>query len=254
MHSVIVIPTYNEKENISNLIPEILKQINTITTIPDMEVSILIVDDNSPDGTAKVVRNFMKMNRNIFLITGNKSGLGKAYIRGFAYAIDQLKADVVMEMDADFSHNPKDIRRLLKPIYENTADFVIGSRYIHGGSIPSNWGTLRKLNSAFGNKVARHIAGIKGIRDCTAGFRAIRVTVLQECQFQELNVEGYAFQINILHAALRISARITEVPVHFIDRTVGTSKIRFKDISEFIINALKLRFPGRYKYQTQVSA
>ncbi len=149
--------------------------------------------------------------------------------------------DVVFEMDADFSHKPADVPRLMATL-ESGADFVIGSRYVEGGSIPSEWGLHRRLNSRVGNIVARYVAGICTVRDCTAGFRAIRTSLLRSIPLSGLRVQGYAFQVALLHAAKSRGARIVEIPVDFIDRTRGQSKLGIRDILEFILNAWWIRF------------
>jgi dolichol-phosphate mannosyltransferase len=205
------------------------------------DMSILVVDDNSPDGTADAVREIQPNYGNLHLIEGRKAGLGAAYIRGMRHAMDQLGADVVFEMDSDFSHDPADVPRLIAEI-DRGADFVIGSRYVKGGSIPREWGLLRKLNSRGGNFVARYVAGIYRVRDCTAGFRAIRTSVLSRIKFSNLRVKGYAFQVALLHAAAVQGARIVEIPVHFIDRKYGQSKLGLSDIIEFVFNAWWIRF------------
>jgi len=201
---------------------------------------ILVVDDYSPDGTADVVRGMQAGADNLHLIEGRKSGLGSAYIRGMLHALNILRADVVFEMDADFSHKPEDVARLLSEI-EAGADFVIGSRYVEGGSIPIEWSWLRRLNSMGGNIAARHIAGISQIRDCTAGFRAIRASLLRRIDFTGLRVQGYAFQVALLHAAVKEGGRIKEVPVDFIDRKHGESKLGVSDVIEFVVNVWWIR-------------
>jgi dolichol-phosphate mannosyltransferase len=182
----------------------------------------------------------MRRYSNVHLLTGEKAGLGAAYIRGMQHAIGELCADVVFEMDADFSHDPADVPRLLAAL-ERGADFVIGSRHVPGGSIPAEWSFWRKLNSAGGNWVARYVAGLYGIRDCTAGFRAIRASILRQIDFSALRVKGYAFQVALLHQAVTLGAVVEEVPVHFIDRKRGQSKLGLADITEFVLNAWWIR-------------
>lgn len=240
MKVTIVLPTYNEKENITFLLDALSKEFDSIEKSTNFRMSVLVVDDNSPDGTGKIVEKIEKRNKRVHLLTGQKKGLGRAYIRGFRYAIYQLQAEAVMEMDADFSHDPKDIKRLILPL-EQGYDFVIGSRYIKGGSIPNEWSFIRKMNSRYGNIFARHVAGISQVRDCTAGFRAIKALLLEKSRFEEINTDGYCFQMNLLHSVINEGAQILEVPVHFVDRKFGKSKIRMKDITEFILNAFKLR-------------
>ena len=239
--AVVVLPTYNERDNISRLLCAILEQKYRLTNI---DLHILVVDDSSPDGTAEIVKNFQESNINVHLLSDlKKEGLGAAYIRGFTYAIETLNADIVVEMDADFSHNPCDLPRLITEI-SNGNDFVIGSRYVAGGSIPKNWSVLRRANSKFGNILARHVAGLGKIKDCTGGFRAIKTDLIKSIDLTSLGVKGYAFQISLLHAALKKRAKVVEIPIHFTDRVYGQSKIRLTDISEFMINTFELRFPA----------
>jgi dolichol-phosphate mannosyltransferase len=235
--TVIIIPTYNERGNIERLTRELQTQFSAVSH----DMHVLVVDDSSPDGTAEVVRALQAEFANVHLLMGEKRGLGAAYIRGMRHALDELQADIVFEMDADFSHSPEDVPRLLAEI-DGGADFVIGSRYVEGGSIPDEWGLIRKLNSQFGNIVARYIAGIYRVRDCTAGFRAIRTSLLRQIDLGALKVEGYAFQVALLHEAVIRKARIVEIPVDFIDRTEGESKLGLSDIVEFITNAWWIRF------------
>nr|WP_305907133.1 polyprenol monophosphomannose synthase [Methylomarinum sp. Ch1-1]MDP4519859.1 polyprenol monophosphomannose synthase [Methylomarinum sp. Ch1-1] len=178
MKTVIIIPTWNEQKNISRLIEELQQQFLNIAH----DMHILVVDDNSPDGTAETVKQLQSMYPNIHLLRGRKQGLGAAYVRGMTHALNVLKADVVFEMDADFSHKPSDVPRLHQALDEG-ADFVIGSRYVEGGSIPDEWGWHRRMNSRYGNIVARYLAGLYQVRDCTAGFRAIRSTLLKKLIF-----------------------------------------------------------------------
>jgi dolichol-phosphate mannosyltransferase len=234
---VIILPTYNERGNIAALLAALQREFTRLRH----EMHVLVVDDNSPDGTAVPVRAAMQQHSNVHLLTGEKAGLGAAYIRGMQYAIGELRADVVFEMDADFSHDPADVPRLLTELENNSADFAIGSRHVPGGSIPREWSVLRKLNSAGGNWVARYVAGLYGIHDCTAGFRAIRASILREIDFSALRVKGYAFQVALLHQAVTLGAVVKEVPVHFIDRKHGQSKLGLKDITEFVLNAWWIR-------------
>ena len=233
---VIILPTYNERENIGNMIDALQAQFDTLPH----DMQILVVDDSSPDGTADVVRMKQASSSNVHLLMGQKSGLGAAYIRGMMHAMDQLGADAVFEMDADFSHKPEDVPRLMAAL-DAGADFVIGSRYVKGGSIPEKWGLLRRMNSWGGNIVARYVAGIYKVRDCTAGFRAIRTTLLKQISFDDLRVQGYAFQVALLHEAVSLGAVVKEVPVDFIDRTEGESKLGISDIIEFVLNAWWIR-------------
>lgn len=233
---MIILPTFNERENIEAIVTALRKVAEGIKH----EMHILVVDDTSPDGTADAVRAMQKGFADLHLIEGRKAGLGNAYIRGMRYAMDTHHADLIFEMDADFSHKPEDVPRLITEI-ETGADFVIGSRYVKGGSIPSEWGLLRRLNSLGGNIAARYIAGIYAIRDCTAGFRAIRTSLLRGMDLDSLRVQGYAFQVALLHQAIKAGGRIREIPVDFVDRRHGESKLGISDIMEFLWNVWWIR-------------
>jgi len=237
MKTIVMLPTYNERENIERLVVALNGQ---FARMPH-DMHVLVIDDDSPDGTADAVRQMQARFANLHLISGRKVGLGAAYVRGIRHAIEQLGAEAVFEMDADFSHKPEDVPRLMAEV-ERGADFVIGSRYVPGGTIPPECGALRRANSLFGNIVARYIAGIYRVRDCTAGFRAIRVALLRRIDLGDLKVQGYAFQVVLLHAAIVHGARVVELPVDFVDRALGTSKLGLREIVEFIINAWWIRF------------
>ena len=234
---VLIVPTYNERDNIGPLIEALEEEFRKIP----YDMNILVMDDNSPDGTAEMVRQAGKNYSNVYLITGEKQGLGAAYIRGMKHAIDGMHADAVMEMDADFSHKPEDVPRLIRALDEG-ADFVIGSRYVKGGTIPHDWGLLRQAISKWGNIFARYIVGLYKVHDCTAGFRAIRSSIIKRIDLESLGVQGYAFQIALLYKVMASGARVQEIPVEFVDRVKGTTKLGFSDIREFIIHAWWLRF------------
>ncbi|OGY25618.1 MAG: hypothetical protein A2Z24_01690 [Candidatus Woykebacteria bacterium RBG_16_44_10] len=237
MKITLVIPTYNERRNARPLIKMLLNQFKFLPH----KFQILVVDDKSPDGTATVVGKLQKSIKNLHLLSGNKQGLGSAYIRGFKYALDKLKPDVIVEMDADFSHQPVELPRLIEQI-EKGADFVIGSRYVRGGKVPKNWNLFRKINSRWGNRFARYLAGIDDVRDCTSGFRAIKTQVLEEIDLDKLKVRGYSFQMNLLYKAYVLGAKIKEVPIDFRERAAGYTKLGPSDIAEFMWNSAKLRF------------
>lgn len=228
--AVVILPTYNERENIGRLIDQIQIEFKRIK---NYSMKILVVDDNSPDGTQRVVKESIKKYKNISLLTGEKKGLGKAYLRGMSYAIDKLKANVVLEMDADFSHNPKRIPVLLKKL-DSGFDIVIGARYIKGGSIPDNWGIHRKILSRVGNTLVRSILMRFDIHDWTSGFRAIRSQVFTQVKKDIEDFTGYTFQVAFLHKALLRKKNIGEVPINFTDRRYGKSKIG----GEYIKNLL----------------
>lgn len=241
-HIVIVVPTYNEKENIAELIEKLQGELWS----KKENFSILIVDDNSPDGTAGLVAKLSKQHSNIYLLKGSKKGLGTAYIRGFKFALEKLRADVLVQMDADFSHNPQDVSRLLSCLSEQV-DMVIGSRYVDGGTTPRDWPFFRVVNSRAGNFFARYVAGIGGVRDCTSGFRAIKAETLKKINLADINAKGFAFQIELLYQARRTGAKIFEMPINFSDRERGQSKMGIKDISEFVGNSFRIRLAGSKK-------
>ena len=237
MKIVVILPTYNEKDNIGLIIQALREQFQKIPH----DMQILVVDDNSPDGTADIVRAARESFVNLHLITGEKQGLGAAYVRGMKFAINELHAEVVMEMDSDFSHKPVDVPRLIEAV-AGGADFVIGSRYVPGGKIPDDWSLLRRMNSRWGNVFARYVAGMYAVRDCTAGFRAIRASIIKKIDLDALKVRGYAFQISLLHEAILNHAKVLEVPVEFVDRKRGQTKLGLSDIIEFMLNAWWIRF------------
>lgn len=239
MKVVIITPTYNERKNIFPLVTLLQKEFEFV----NHDMHILIVDDNSPDGTADEVKKLQLFHNNIHLLLGEKKGLGAAYIRGIKFAINELGADVIFQMDADFSHDPKVVKHMLFEI-DSGADFVIGSRYIEGGSLPKSWGFTRRINSFFGNIVARYVAGIYKVKDCTSGFRSIRVSILKKIDLSKINVVGYAFLVALLYESLIEGAKIKEIPIHFADRKEGESKLGIKDIIEFVINAWLIRIRG----------
>lgn len=221
MKVVVINPTYNERENIGPLIEE---EQSVFKKISKHEMYTLVVDDSSPDGTHKVVQEKMKKYKNVHLAIGGKQGLGAAYVRGMDYAFNQMGADVIFEMDADFSHDPKKIPEFLERI-DKGYDFVIGSRYIKGGSIPQNWGIHRKIFSVFGNFLVRSILGIFKIHDWTSGYRAVRKDFFTKTHEKLYGFAGYTFQVAFLFYSLGEGAKVTEVPIDFIDRKYGKSKI-----------------------------
>lgn len=231
MNVTIIIPTYNESENIEKLI----KSVFAVTKpIKAHNISVLVVDDNSPDGTQTIVEGLKKKYIHLHMITGRKQGLGKAYLRGMKYAADKLGAEVLFEMDADFSHDPAEIPAFLKKI-DDGYDMVIGSRYIKGGSIPQNWGMHRKIFSVAGNMLVRVMLFNLAHRDWTTGYRAIRTWVYKAVRNQMEDFRGYTFQVSFLHKAFQANAKVAETPIQFVDRVYGKSKIG----SEYIINLLR---------------
>jgi dolichol-phosphate mannosyltransferase len=237
MKVIVIVPTYNERDNVAPLVQALERQFAGMRH----DMHILVVDDSSPDGTADVVRELQPTRPRLHLLSGNRTGLGAAYVRGMHHALDELDADAVFQMDADFSHLPEDLPRLMANI-DHGADFVIGSRYVPGGTVPRAWGWHRRAVSLGGNIIARYVAGTYRVRDCTAGFRAIRASLLRAIDLGGLRVQGYAFQVALLHAAVLHGAKVVEVPVDFVDRRYGESKLGFRDIVEFVLNAGWIRF------------
>ena len=240
MKVVIILPTYNEKDNIERLIP-ILEQ-DIFPKIKNHDMSILVADDNSPDGTGMVVKRFMKKWDNIALSSGEKQGLGAALVRGMTYAMKNLNADILFGMDADFFHDPKKIPIFLEKI-EQGHDMAIGTRYSNGGSIPANWGLHRKVFSIVGNLLVRTILMRFRIHDWTGGFRAIKKEVFLKERNEMISFKGYTFQVAFLHKAVRDGFRVAEVPFAAHDRTLGRSKIA---PLEYITNLLKYVITARF--------
>jgi len=219
--AVIVLPTYNEKENVSTLIPTLF---SIQKVLKDWRIAVLVVDDSSPDKTADAVVVMQKKFPQLYLISGKKEGLGKAYQRGFTYALKELAPDVLFEMDADWSHDPKKIPSFLEAI-DAGSDMVIGSRYMKGGSIPQNWAWYRKIFSIMSNLFVRVGFMHLSQKEWTNGFRAIRKWVVEKNLPSMGLYNGYVFQIAFLDKTLKLEAKISEVPIHFTDRNQGESKI-----------------------------
>ena len=220
MRVVYILPTYNERKNIGVLLEALLK---ISKEQKKHNFQILVVDDNSPDGTGKIVKEYSQKTPLIHLITGSKKGLGIAYVRGMKYAIKKLKADVFFEMDADLSHDPKLIPLFLAEI-EKGADLVIGSRYIKGGSVPEDWAFYRKILSILGNLIVRFGLMIPNVHEWSSGYRAIRSKVFKKVGDGLDRYPGYTFQIASLHRAIQSGFKIVEIPLNFVDRRYGRSK------------------------------
>lgn len=219
----IITPTYNEEKNIQNLIEQIFSlEKNT----DKWQFNLVVVDSQSPDKTGEKVKSLQKKYRNLFLVETEKKGLGRAYVEGYRFVFEKINPYLVIQMDADLSHQPKYILDFLKAV-EKGNDFVLGSRYIKGGSIPKEWAWYRKLFSMFGNFIIKiGFANFK-INDWTSGFRAIKTWVIKEIMNQTKKYSGYVFQIATIDQTLKKGARIQEIPINFIDRRFGESKIRF---------------------------
>jgi len=233
IRSLIIVPTYNEAENLELLISAI-QALNA-------GLEILVVDDNSPDGTGEIADRLCQELPGIHVLQrAGKMGLGTAYVEGFEWAIEQ-NYDCVFEMDCDFSHDPKYLPTFLTEIA--SADLVIGSRYIKGGGTP-NWGILRKLISWGGNAFARMMLGIK-VHDCTGGFRCYRREILEKVPWNEIRLQGYGFQIGAAYYVERLGGKISEFPIIFKDRRVGQSKMSFKIVIEAFTYVIRMALLGR---------
>lgn len=234
-NTLVIIPTYNEKENIEAIITAVFSQ--------EKQFDILIVDDNSPDGTAVIVEKLKLKFSNLFLeVRKDKSGLGTAYIHGFKWALNK-KYDYIIEMDADFSHNPKDLIRLYNACEIDGADFSIGSRYLNNKINVVNWDFKRLFLSYFASKYVQIITQIP-IFDTTAGFVCYKRTVLESIDLDKIKFIGYAFQIEMKFKAWLRKFKYKEVSVIFTDRKEGTSKMSSGIISEAVFGVIKMKLQG----------
>jgi dolichol-phosphate mannosyltransferase len=230
---VVIIPTYNEKENIEKIIRAIKEQ--------EIDFHIVVIDDGSPDGTAAIVKSLQsEFPDSLFIIErAGKQGLGTAYITGFKWAIEH-KYDYIFEMDADFSHPPKDLVRLYKACHEDGADLAIGSRYCNGISVV-NWPIGRVIMSYYASTYVRTVLGMK-VYDTTAGFKCYRRKVLKTIDFSNIRMKGYGFQIEMKYNTYKLGFKIVEVPIIFVDRTEGTSKMSSGIFGEAFWGVIRLRF------------
>ncbi len=233
--SIVIIPTYNEKENIEKIIRAVLG-------LGPHAFNILVIDDGSPDGTAAIVKRLMEdefKNRLFIIERRGKLGLGTAYIAGFKWAIEQ-RYDYIFEMDADFSHNPKDLPRLYEACATDGADVAIGSRYVSGVNVV-NWPMGRVLMSYYASKYVRTVLGVK-LHDTTAGFKCYRRQVLEAIDLDAIRFKGYAFQIEMKFTAYKLGFKIKEVPVIFVNRREGTSKMSGGIFGEALFGVMRLRW------------
>ncbi len=229
MKSLVIIPTYNESENIEQVVRAVL------AALPDTE--ILVIDDNSPDGTGVIADSLAGANTSIHVLhRPGKMGMGNAYNQGFRYARER-GYDVVFEMDADFSHKPSDLPRLLENLQGN--GLVIGSRYVEGGGTV-NWGFSRKLISKSGNLYARTILGMR-VNDITAGFRCYSVEALNKVDLDQVKSDGYGFQVEMAYRIKQAGYSIREVPIIFEDRRAGQSKMSRNIVVEAFVRVLMMR-------------
>jgi dolichol-phosphate mannosyltransferase len=235
--SIVIIPTYNEKENIEKMILKVFSL--------DKDFDILIVDDGSPDGTAEIVKRLQAQFPNSLhlLERKGKQGLGTAYIAGFKWSLQQ-DYQYIFEMDADFSHNPKDLVRLYNACSEEGADVAIGSRYVSGVNVV-NWPIGRVLLSFFASKYVRLISGMK-IKDTTAGFKCYRREVLESIDLDKISFKGYAFQIEMKYIAYKMGFVLKEVPIVFVNRVEGTSKMSGGIFNEAFFGVIQLKWDSLF--------
>jgi len=232
-----VLPTYNEEENIENIIQQILKEEKNQSK---HTFSILVVDDNSTDETQAIVQRYTSLNSKVHLVTGQKKGLGDAYKRGFNYALNDLQADLIFQMDSDGQHDTSLIPHFVSSIEEGR-DVVIGSRFVEGGTTP-DFSFSRLIMSKVGNLLVRYVGGITQVKDCTSGYRAIRASYLKELDFSYLSTRGYSFQSSLICDLAWRGANISEIPIEFSSRQGGDSKLALRDQIEFLLNIPRLGF------------
>lgn len=230
--SIVIIPTFNEKENIENIIRAVFNL--------DKEFHVLVIDDGSPDGTAAIVKHLQcEFPDRLFMIERKgKLGLGTAYIRGFKWAIEHAY-DFIFEMDADFSHNPKDLPRLYAACMEQGADVAVGSRYCNGVNVV-NWPLGRVLMSYFASVYVRIVTGMR-VQDTTAGFKCYRRKVLETIDLDRIHFKGYAFQVEMKFTAYKCGFKIVEIPIIFINRVLGVSKMNSSIFGEALFGVLQLK-------------
>lgn len=243
MSGVVIIPTYNEKENVENIC-------KAVFALPE-GFHVLIVDDGSPDGTADIVKKMMQdeFSDRLFIIErSGKLGLGTAYLTGFKWAIEK-KYDFIFEMDADFSHNPLDLRNLYKACSEEGADVAIGSRYVTGVNVV-NWPIGRVLMSYFASKYVRIVTGMN-IHDTTAGFKCYRREVLETIGLDTIKLKGYGFQIEMKYTAYKCGFNVVEVPIIFTNRVLGVSKMSGGIFGEAFFGVIGLRLRSLFKKYPQ---
>ena len=242
---IVIIPTYNEKENIEKIIRAVMGL--------EKAFNILVIDDGSPDGTADIVKGLMadEFKDRLFIIErSGKLGLGTAYIAGFKWALEH-GYDYIFEMDADFSHDPNDLPRLYHATHDEGYDVAIGSRYVSGVNVV-NWPIGRVLMSYFASKYVRIVTGFK-VNDTTAGFVCYRRKVLETINLDEIRFKGYAFQIEMKYTAHKIGFKIKEVPVIFVNRREGVSKMNGGIFGEAFFGVMRLRLDGWFKKYPKLS-
>ena len=246
MNIVIVMPTYNEAENIGKMISALGEQ---FAKFPEDRFTLLVVEGNSPDGTADVVRKSAETIPYVHLLMEEKkAGIGAAYFYGFKYAMEKLDADYVVEMDADFQHNPNDLPKLIDAIHEGY-DYVIGSRFTKGGSIPKDWALYRKFLSFGGSLFSKIVLNMFNVNDFTTGFKASRVRgFVDKIDFSTVSSKSFAYKIDLLYKMFKLGARIKEVPIEFGLRDRGSSKIEKNTFMDSLLTVLKLRYESNKSF------
>jgi dolichol-phosphate mannosyltransferase len=235
----VIIPTYDERENIEPLVTSVRSTLDSCAP----EHFLLVVDDNSPDGTGRIADRIARSDPRVQVLhREGKRGLGQAYLAGFRFALDHGAA-LVIEMDADFSHDPAHLPTLIEAADE--ADLVIGSRYVNGGAV-RNWGPLRRLVSRGGCLYARAVLGV-GVRDLTGGFKCFRRAVLESIELDSVRSRGYAFQVELTYRAIQRGFKVVEVPITFTERRVGSSKMSRAIVLEAIWMIPRLRLDGGHR-------
>ncbi len=246
MRIVVIIPTYNEAESIGSLIDAVEIELNEIK---NHEFKILVVDANSPDKTGEIVKNLQKKYKNLeLLVEPTRRGLGAAYILGMLHATNHLSADALMEFDGDFQHNPKEIKKLIAAL-DDGYDYVIGSRYVKGGEIPSQWSWHRKVLSKYGSLIIKSVLCLSTL-DNTSGFKLSRVRNFAEKLPLEERVilsRLHAYKIHLLYEMIKLGAKTVEVPIKFLERKRGSSKNTFRDILESLKVILILKFRSLFR-------
>ncbi|MBU0535214.1 MAG: polyprenol monophosphomannose synthase [Patescibacteria group bacterium] len=233
LKTTIVLPTYNEIENLEDMV-------NALLSLNVVNLSILIVDDNSPDGTGRLADKLVSTYNNVSVLHRHtKAGLGPAYLAGFTKALE-MGADYIVQMDTDFSHNPKYIPTMLKTIEK--CDLVIGSRYIKGGGVDNRWSLYRKLLSWWANRIYTHFILGFPVYDATAGYRLWKAETLRAINFDKIHSSGYVFQIEMAYTTYKNGLKIIEVPIYFPDRAKGKSKMKSRIVLEAAIKVWGIKF------------
>lgn len=239
---VVIIPTYNEAANTAQMIGALAP---VVDSIKHHKLQVLYVDANSPDGTANVVREQQRSHPWLhLLVEKQREGLGMAYAKGMKHAMEDLGADYLMEFDGDFQHRPADIFRLIAAI-DDGHDYVIGSRYVDGGTTPNDWGFMRSTLSTGGSKIARTLLALPGIHDITGGFKLARVKGFMDAfNFDALLSKSFAYKVHLLHYMVRRGARVKEVPISFEKRMAGETKMSWKETQETLKVVVQLMCRG----------